>query len=54
MKEVWVVQTNENNYQVLDIFDNKEEAFRCAKYLDGWIEAVFPMQVKSTFILPNQ
>ncbi len=54
MSEVWVVQTNENRHEVLKIFDNKDAAYKCANYYDGWIETVFPMNIYSTFIEPEE
>jgi len=54
MSEVWVVQTNENRHEVLKIFDNKDAAYKCANYYDGWIETVFPMNIYSTSIEPEE
>ena len=53
MQELWIVQTNENHYEILDIFDNKEAAYECSKYYEGWIYAVFPITVISEFIKPK-
>jgi len=53
MKEVWIVQTNENRYEVLDAYDTKEMALKCAEFYKGWIYAVFPVQIKSEFIQPE-
>jgi hypothetical protein len=54
MSEVWVVQTNENRHEVLDIFDNKDAAYKCADYYGGWIGRVFPMNISTAFIEPEE
>jgi hypothetical protein len=54
MSEVWVVQTNENRHEVLAIFDNKDAAYKCANYYDGWIQRVFPVNISSEFIEPEE
>jgi hypothetical protein len=53
MQEIWIVQTHENRYEILDIFDNKDSAYECAENCKEWIYAVYPMKLKSEYIKPK-
>lgn len=52
MKQVWLVQSNEDKY-VVDAFDNEAAARDCADFYRGWIHKCYSVDIESEFIKPD-